>query len=154
MTSAQTWRLRDVADAAQMKPRALRQCFEIGALKLNGLDKPSGGSGQPVGLSRHRAYQAAAMKHLHNNGLSIPHAARIAFQFSDVGSMGRPPGSVFEHGRTVILVGPDGASIKNIFAATSFSDVISNCSPCFIAVDMNKIVEAVNTVLNERKNLN
>jgi hypothetical protein len=153
MTSAQTWRLRDVADAAQMKPRALRQCFEIGALKLNGLDKPSGGSGQPVGLSRHRAYQAATMKHLHTMGLSIPHAARLASEFADVGNIGRTPGELFKHGKTVLVVGPHGASVKNIFAATSFSDV-GNCSPCFIAVDMNKIVEAVNTVLNERKNLN
>jgi hypothetical protein len=152
MTSAQTWRLREVADAAQMKSRALRQCFQINALKLNGMDKPSGGSGQPVGLSRHRAYQAATMKHLHTMGLSIPNAARLAFEFSDVGNIGRAPGELFKTGKTVLVVGPDGTSVKNIFAATSFSDAI-NCSPCFITVNLNQIVEQVDAVLNARKHL-
>jgi hypothetical protein len=148
MTSAQTWRLRDVAQAAEMKPRALRQCFEIGALKLSGNDKRSTGSGSYVGLSKPRAYQAAIMKHLHRSGLSIPHAARLAFEFSNVGNIDRAPGKCFEHGKTVLVIGPDGATVKNVFFSdTSFSDV-SNCSACIIYVDLNRVVEQVNTVLN------
>jgi hypothetical protein len=146
MTSARTWRLRDVAQAAEMKPRALRQGFEIGALKLSGNDKRSTGSGSYVSLSKHRAYQAATMKHLHRIGLSIPHAARAAFEFSDVGNIGRAPGELFGHSKTVLVVTPEDTTVKNIFSDTTLSDV-SNCSACFITVDLNKVVEHVNAVL-------
>jgi hypothetical protein len=145
MTSAQTWRLRDVAQAAEMKPRALRQAFEIGALKLSGTDRKSTGSGSYVGISKPRAYQAAIMKHLHRSGLSIPHAARAAFEFSNVGNIDRAPGKCFEHGKTVLILTPQGATVRNIYPDTSFSEVSS--SACVIYVDLNRVVEQVNTVL-------
>jgi hypothetical protein len=147
MTQARTWRLRDVAQAAEMKPRALRQCFEIDALKLCGNDKRTTGSGSYVGLSRPRAYQAAIMKHLNRLGLSIPNAARLAFEFSNVGNIGRAPGELFEHGKTWLLIGPDSATVKNIFADTSLIDISDNTA-CTI-VDLNKVVEQVDTVLNK-----
>jgi hypothetical protein len=148
MTSARTWRLRDVAQAAEMKPRALRQGFEIGALKLSGNDKRSTGSGDFVGLSKQTAYQAATMKHLHRIGLSIPHAARAAFEFSDVGNIGRAPGELFKHGKTILLVGPDSTTVKNIFADTSLADVFAS-SPCVIIVSVNAVVDQVDTTLNQ-----
>jgi hypothetical protein len=130
-----------------MKPRALRQCFEIGALKLSGEDKRSTGSGSYIGLSKPRAYQAAVTKHLNRLGLSIPDAARMAFEFSDVGNIGRAPGELFDHGTTVLLVSPKGATVKNIFPDTSFADV-GNCSACAIFVSLNKVVQQVDSVLN------
>jgi hypothetical protein len=142
-----TWRLRTVAQAADMNPRALRQAFEIGALKLSGEDKRSTGSGSYIGLSRPRAYQAAVMKHLHRAGLSIPRAARMAAEFSDVRNIGRAPGTLYDHGKTILVVGPDGATVKNIFSDTSFADV-SNCSACVITLDLNTIVSQVDSVLN------
>src|ERR1700682_5691544 len=145
MNSANTtWRLRTVAQAADMNPRALRQALEIGALKLSGNDKRSTGSGSYVGLSKPRAYQAATMKHLHRTGWSIPRAARMAAEFSDVGNIGRAPGKLFDHGKTVLIVGPDNAVVKHIFSDTSFADV-SNCSACLITVDLNKVVQQVDT---------
>src|ERR1700681_4623748 len=111
MTSAPTWPLRVVAQAADMKPRALRQCFEIGALKLSGQDRRSTGSGSNIGLSKPRAYQAAVTKHLNRLGLSIPVAARMAFEFSDIGNIGRAPGNLFDHGKTLLIVGPKGATV-------------------------------------------
>jgi hypothetical protein len=143
-----TWRLRTVAQAADMNPRALRQAFEIGALKLSGNDKKSSGSGSYIGLSRPRAYQAAVMKHLHRAGLSIPRAAQMAAEFSDVGNIGRAPSELYDHGRTILVVGPEGATVRNIFSDTSFADV-SNCSACLITVDLNKVVQQADTVLNQ-----
>ncbi len=147
MTNASTWRLRDAARAAEMDTRALRQAFEIRALKLSGKDKKSSGSGSYIGLSRPRVDQAAVMKHLNRLGLSIPHAARLAFEFSDIGNVGRAPGVLYDHGKTLLVVTQDGATVKNGFHDTSFSDV-SN-SECAIIVDLNKIVEQVDKVLNE-----
>jgi hypothetical protein len=148
MNSAQTWRLRTVAEAADMIPRALRQCFEIKALKLSGADRKPTGSGTCVGLSRPRAYQAAIMKHLNKLGLSIPDAARSAFEFSDVGNIGRAPGCEFDHGKTVLVVCSDSTTVKNIFSGTSLTD-ISTGSPCAIIVDVNAVVAQVNEVLNK-----
>src|SRR6266851_3966182 len=146
-----TFPLRIVAQAVDMKSRALRQCFEIGALKLNGKDKRSTGSGSHIGLSKPRAYQAAVMKHLNRAGLSIPHAARIAFEFSDIGNIGRAPGELFDHGKTILVVGLDGPVVKNIFADTTFSD-ISNCSACLITVEMNQVVDKVDDELRKHSN--
>jgi hypothetical protein len=146
--SSATWRMRDVAQAVDMNPRALRQCFEIGALKLNGNDKRSTGSGCYIGLSRPRVYQAAVTKHLNRLGLSIPHAARLAFEFSDVGNIGRPAGSLYEHGKTVLFIDAYGATVRNIFSS---EPVLNNCSPCTITVDVNKVVEQVDFILENQK---
>jgi hypothetical protein len=144
-----TCRMRVVADAVGMKDRALRQCFELGALKFSGKDKKPTGSGSHVGLSRPRAYQAAIMKQLHRNGLSIPHAARMAIEFSDVGNINRKPGELFAHGKTILLVTPDGAAVKNIFPDTSISEI--NNSACVIIVNCNQIVQQVDAVLNNER---
>lgn len=145
MMTAPTWRLRDVSRAVDMKPRALRQCFEIGALKLTGEDKKPTGSGTQLGMSKPRAYQAAIMRHLNKRGLAIPYAARIAAEFSDVGNVGRSPGALYEHGRTVIVVDDDGATVKNIFS----DFVFNNRSPCTIQVDVNTVVEHVDSILEK-----
>lgn len=150
MMTARTWRLRDVAQAVDMKPRALRQCFEIGALKLSGEDKKATGSGSHVGMSKPRAYQAAIMKTLNNRGLAIPHAARLAYEFSDIGNVGRSPGTLYDHGKTVLFVDDDGAMVKNLFSSTSVCD-LSNRATCTIFVDLNRIVEQVDSILDNQK---
>lgn len=141
-----TWPTRHAAEAAGMKQRALSQCFELGALKLRGADKKPSGSGSRIGLSRPRVYQAAFMKQLHRNGLSIPHAARLAFQFSDVGNINRAPGELFAHGTTILVVTPDGATVRNVFADTSLADISNSAS--VIIVNCNQIVQQVDAVLN------
>jgi hypothetical protein len=145
MTMASTWRLRDVAQAIEMNPRALRQCFETGALKLDGRDKKSTGSGSYIGLSKQRAYQAAIMKHLNRIGLSIPDAARAAYEFSDVGNIDRAPGYLFAVGKTMLLAKPDGATVINVFSHTTH---VSNGS-VFICVDINSVVDQVDAALNK-----
>ncbi len=147
MNSASTWPLRTVARAADMKPRALRQWFDTGVLKLRGNDRKSTGSGDHCGLSRQRAYQAAIVQHLNKHGVSVSRAAKAAFEFSDCGNTGRPPGELFEHGKTILILEPQGATVKNVFFAASLAD-ISKRGVCVIVVDSNRIVEQVNTVLN------
>jgi hypothetical protein len=126
-----TWPLRTVALAAEMKPRALRQWFDTRVLTLRGCDRKSTGSGDHCGLSRQRAYQAAIVQHLNRYGLSVSRAARAAYEFSDVGNIGRAPGVLYEHGKTVLVIDADGPTVKNIFSDASFSDV-GNYSACVI----------------------
>jgi hypothetical protein len=148
MNSAGTWPLRTVALAADMKPRALRQWFETSVITLQGNDRKSTGPGDHCGLSRQRAYQAAIVQHLNKLGVSVSRAARVALEFTDSGNFGRPPGVLFEHGKTILFVGPDGASVKNIRAGTLFSDVV-NGSDASIIVNLNGIVARVDDVLSK-----
>jgi hypothetical protein len=138
--------MRIAANAAGMKQRALRQCFELGALNFTGADKKASGSGSRVGLSRPLVFRAAVMKQLHSNGLSIPHAARMAFEFSDVGNINRRPGELFAHGKTILVITPENATVKNFFSDTSLADVSK--SACVIIVQCNQIVQQVDAVLN------
>ena len=144
-----TWPMRIAADAAGMKQRALSQCFAIGALKLSGPDKKASGSGSRAALSRPRAYQAAVMQQLNKHGLSIPHAARLAAEFSDVGNVNRAPSECFAHGTTLLVVTPESVTVVNVFADTTFIDVCNSAS--VITVNCNEITRQVNAVLdNER----
>jgi hypothetical protein len=61
--------------------------------------------------------------------------------------MGRAPGESFEHGKTTLVIGPEVATVKNIFSDTSLTDISDDAS-CII-VDLNKIVEQVDAVLNK-----
>jgi hypothetical protein len=145
MNSA-TWPLRTVAQAANMKPRALRQWFDTDVMKLRGNDKKSSGSGDHCGLSRRRAYQAAITQTLNKCRVSVSHAARAALEFTDVGNIGRAPGELFEHGTTLLVIRPDGTTVENVFHDTPWTE-ISNPGTCAIVV-VNRVVEQVDTVLN------
>jgi hypothetical protein len=90
--------------------------------------------------------QAAITQTLNLHRVSVSYAARASFEFSDVGNIGRAPGELFGVGKTILVVRPDGATVKNIFSDTSFYDV-SNCSACVITVDLNRVAEQVDTVL-------
>jgi hypothetical protein len=141
-----TWPLRAVAQAADMKPRALRQWFETGVLELTGADRKSSGSGVQCGLSRQRAYQAAIVQHLTRLGMTVSRAANSAFQFTDCGNTGRAPGELFEHHKTVLVITPECTTVKNISYDAMLTD-ISNRAVCAIIVDINQIVHNVNSQL-------
>jgi len=149
MNVVQTYPLHVAAKAARFKPREFRRLVDNGFAALQGCDHISNGTGDKVGYSRRRILQAATIKWLTVLDVSTSRASRAAFEFSDVGNIGRAPGELFDHGKTIlVVVGPDGATVKNIFSDTSFSDV-SNCSACVITVDLNRVVEQVDTVLNK-----
>lgn len=80
--------------------------------------------------------------------MSVSRAARMAFEFSDVGNIGRAPAELYGHGKTILAIGPDGPVVRTLFADTTYSDV-SNSTACLITVDMNHVVQQVDTVLNE-----
>ena len=150
-SASKTWPMRTAAQAADMEARALRQWFSTKVLKLRGNDRKSTGSGDHCGLSRQRIYQAAITQILNRQGMSVSRAARIAFEFSDVGNIGRAPAELYAHGKTILVVGPDGPVVKNIFADTTFSDV-SNSTACHITADMNQVVEQVDAKLRKHSN--
>jgi hypothetical protein len=151
MNSAKaTWPLRTVALAASMKPRALRQWLDCKVMTLQGPDRKSTGHGDHCGLSRQRAYQAAIVQHLNKLGMSVSRAAAAAFEFSDRGNLGRQPGQLFEHGKTVLSISADGATVKNVFFDVSHSDVTDRAVAA-ITIDLHKVVETVDKILESNK---
>jgi hypothetical protein len=144
MNVIQTYPLHVAAKAARFKPRELRRQVNNGFIALQGCDRASTGSGVHAGSSRRRILQAATTKWLTDLGVSISTASAAARKFSDEGQTGRAPGELFEHGKTALILTPQGATVKNIFSDTSFSDV-SSCSACVIT--LNRVVEQVDTVL-------
>src|ERR1700694_4618822 len=108
MNSASTLPLRIVAQAAEMNPRALRQWFGTGVLKLRGNDRKSTGSGDHCGLSRRRAYQAAITQACNLHRVSVSYAARAASLFTDEAQPDRPPGELFSDGRTFLVFRKEG----------------------------------------------
>jgi hypothetical protein len=150
MNSASTWPLRTVALAAEMKPRALRQWFETSVITLQGNDRKSTGPGDHCGLSRQRAYQAAIVQHLNRLGMTVSRAAAAAFQFSDRGNSGRQPGELFQHGKTILVVGSEGAIVKTVFFDVTLSDATDRAIAA-IVIDINKVVAFVDSVLNNER---
>src|ERR1700676_534668 len=120
MNVVQTYPLHVAAKAARFKPREFRRQVNNGFFRLQGCDRASSGSGDHIGYSRRRVLQAATTKWLTDLGVSISTASTAARKFSDEGQTGRNPGELFKHGKTVLLVKPDGATVKNIFFDTSF----------------------------------
>jgi hypothetical protein len=90
--------------------------------------------------------QAATTKWLTALGVSFSTASAAALEFSDEGQTGRSPGELFEHGKTLLIIGPEGATVKNVFFDASWADVSS--SVCAISVDLSRVVQQVDAVLN------
>jgi hypothetical protein len=88
-------------------------------------------------------HQIAITDVLTRLGLSAKFAARAARKFTDEGQTGRAPGALFDRGATVLLVTPEGASVRNVFADTSFADV---CNSASVILVCNHIVQQVDAV--------
>jgi hypothetical protein len=146
MNSASTWPLRTVARAADMNPRALRQLFETGVLKFRGDDRHSTGSGVKVGLSKHRAYEAAIVQALRLSGVMVSRAARAAYEFTLSGNNGRAAGHLFPTRKSVLVLGPNDSVVANVDFDARVSDLTNN--GVSIVVDLNKVVADVDAVLN------
>jgi hypothetical protein len=148
MNSA-TWPLRDIARAADMKPKVLRQLFDTGVLKFRGDDKHKTGSGVKVGLCRNRAIEAAIVQNLKLHGVSVSRGAKAAFEFTNSGNNGRRAGGLFPLGRSVLILGPsDSVVIQADYDANIFD--LSNCGVA-ICLDLNAIVARVDAALNQSK---
>ena len=138
--------LRDVAQAVDMKPSVLRQLFETGVLKLRGDDKRSTGSGNKVGLSKNRAYEARIVQRLKLHGVTVSRAANAAFEFTINGGAGRAPGQLFPLRKTILTLSPTGAGVANLDFDARLSDLSNN--GVAIVVDLNKVVADVDAALN------
>jgi hypothetical protein len=140
------WPLRVVAAAAEMKPRALRQIFDTHILKFRGDDQRSTGTGTPVRLSKNRAYEAAILQQAKRLGLSPSRAALAAFEFTINGTTERPAGSLFEHAKTALVIGPNGSAIVKVLSDATIADV-TNRDICTIYIDLNRLVRQVDDIL-------
>ena len=147
MNVGKTYPLHLAAKAAQYKEREFRRQVNNGFFKLQGCDRASAGSGDHIGYSRRRVLQAATTKWPTNLGVSISTASPAALRFSDEGQTGRAPGELFEHGKTILVIGPDGATVKNVAFDASLAEV-SKRDVCTITVHLDKVVEQIEAVLN------
>jgi hypothetical protein len=150
MGVVQTYPLRVAAEAAQIPERTGRRWIDNHVITLGGIDSRTTGSGNHCGWSRNRIEQAATMEILLKSGMSLSRAAKAALKFTDEGQTGRAPGQLFEHGKTMLVISGNGASVKNCFFDATLADV-SNREISITSVDMNKVVDQVDSVL-ERTN--
>jgi hypothetical protein len=145
MGVGQTYRLSVAARAAQTSPSKTRRLIDS-VSPLRGNDVKAAGSGNRVGLSRNRVLQIATIEVLVKSGVSLSNAAKGALIFSDCGSAGREPGELFKHGKTILFIGPEGPTVKNIPFNATLTDI---SDVCIIAVDINSVVDAVDAILKE-----
>jgi hypothetical protein len=150
MNVEKTYPLCIAAKAAQLKNREFRRQVENNFIPLQGCDRPSTGTGVPTGYSRRRIAQAAITKSMTLEGVSISTAASAALSFTDEGQTGRAPGELFPCGQTLLTLDAGVASVRNVFHDTPIMDVTKH-GACTIIVDLNRVVEKVDTVLDSQK---
>jgi hypothetical protein len=148
----ETFPLHVAAAAAQFTPKEFRRQVNNGPLKLQGCDRGSSGSGDPIGYSRRRILQAAITKRLTPLGVSPSAAARAAFQFSDEGQTGRRPGELFPNGKTLLLVSPEGATVKSVLYDAPHTDVTDRAVAA-ITIDLNRVAQEVDDFISKENNL-
>jgi hypothetical protein len=145
-----TYPLPIAAKAAGLKYREFRRHVENDFITLQGCDRKSTGTGVPTGYSRRRILQAATIKSMTLNEVSISKVAAAALLFSDEGQTGRAPGELFPCGRTILVSTPDGSAVLNVFHDTPLGDLMKH-GACATIVDLNRIVDQVDSILNESK---
>jgi hypothetical protein len=143
--------LNIAALAARYKDREFRRYIDSGFFQMQRCDRASTGSGDHAGYSRRRIMQAAITKSLTNLGVSISTASAAALAFSDEGQTDRAPGELFEYGKTLLVILPDGSTtVKNVFGDASLEE-ISTDAACSIVVKINKIVAQVDAIIGTTK---
>jgi len=149
MGVVRTYPLRVAAEAAKTPDKICRRWLDNGVITLRGNDSKPGGSGNYIGLSRNRIVQLAATAALLNKGVSLSCAAKAALEFSDAGNNGRAAGEVYPIGKTVLTIGgPNGPAVRNVDFNVSVFE-LSNDGVAII-VDLNRIAEQVDSVLNNQ----
>jgi hypothetical protein len=136
------------AKAANIPPKKQRRWLDTGVVPLRSNDRKAHGSGNYCGFSRNRVLQTAITQHLLSIGVSLSTAAKAALQFSDFGQTGRAAGELFQHGKTLLVIGPDGTTVQNALFDASLAD-LSRRGVSFIIVDLNKIVAQIDATLKE-----
>jgi hypothetical protein len=145
----QTYPARVAAEAAQTPQLTIRRWIDSGVMPLHGNDSRTTGSGNYIGLSRNRILQLAITQALLKSGVSLSRAAKAALEFTDSGNTGRAAGEVYSTGKTILTIGgPNGPAVRNVDFNVSVFDQMSN-DEVTITVDLNRIAERVDSVLNK-----
>jgi hypothetical protein len=110
-------------------------------------DKLARSSGDRHLRSIETVYQIKFTDVLTSLGLAAKLAARAARKFTDEGQTGRAPGALFARGKTVLKVTADCATVVNVFADTSLTDV---CNSASVIIICNDIVQQVDAVLKQK----
>jgi hypothetical protein len=113
-------------------------------------DKLPSGSGDPHLMCIETVLQLAITVELVRLRVQPKAAARAARTFTNEGEPGRKPGSCFTHGKTILVITPDGATVKNVLYDATLAEV-NNRHACVISVDLNRIVNQVNEKLRKTK---
>ena len=146
MNVGATYPLHTAAKAAGYRPREFRRLVDNGFAAMQGCDRTSTGTGDKAGYSRRRILQAATTKALTDLGVPTSRASHAAFQYSDVENIGRAPGKLYSHGKSLLFVSADSATVRNVFHDTSWTDITPGTSVTI--VDLNRVAERVDHLLN------
>jgi hypothetical protein len=141
-----TYPLAVAAKTAGFSEKQFQRKRDHGFLKLRDGDRPSTGTGEPVGYSRNRILEAATMKWLGDLRVPASIASAAALKFVNEAQAGRSFGECFAHGKTILVITPDGATVKNVGFDATWSDVTDR-DVVAITLDMNKIAEQVDQEL-------
>jgi hypothetical protein len=147
MNANATYPLAIAARTAGFSVKQFLRKRDHGFLKLRDGDRPSTGTGEPVGYSRNRIVEAATMRWLGDLRVPASIASAAALKFVNETQPGRGPGECFKHGRTILLVTPDGSVVKNVMHDATLADVTDGAY-CAVTLDMNKVAAAVDQNLN------
>jgi hypothetical protein len=150
MNVTETYPLAVAAKAAGTTKKKVRSRIDHGSIELRGCDRKSSGSGNWVGLSRNRIVEIATVEVMTSSGISVSYAADWAKEFSDTGNHGRAPGELYPCGKTILVVTTDGAFVRNVFHDALLTDLMT--SACTTIVDLNRIVDQVDSILNDESN--
>jgi hypothetical protein len=122
-----------------------RQVFN-GPIKLQSCDRQTSGSGDPVGYSRRRILQAAILRKLIPFGVTNKAAGRHALAFTDECQTDRAAGQLFPNGKTILVVSPEGATVKNVMFDVTLADATDR-EVAAIIINLNQVVAQVDAVL-------
>jgi hypothetical protein len=148
MGVAKTYPLRVAAEAAQVQKKTPRRWQDNHVIAL-GNGGTTTGTGNHCGWTRNRIVQLAITQALVKKGVSPSTAAKAALEFTDQSQPGRAAGHLYPIGKTVMCLGSIGSAVHNVDFNISVFD-LSNDSVT-ICIDLNRIAEQVDGVLNNSK---
>jgi hypothetical protein len=138
-------RFGDLSRITRTPEPTLAQRIDRGIFKLSRRDKLSSGSGTYREFSRITTIKFTIAQKFVELNIGAGPAHEAASLFTDQSQPGRAAGECFEHGKTVLLITPDGATVRNLDFSANIFDMLND--GVLIAIDLNKVVADVDAVL-------
>jgi hypothetical protein len=82
-------------------------------------------------------------------GVTAGQALAAAAQYTDYGDSNRPPNTLYEFGKTILIHTSTGTAIKNLDADASLADAFGRPIAPAIILDIGPVIEQVNSKLKE-----